>query len=152
MDAPPLAPPTPVVADELAARRRRNASWLIAGGAVAVAAAGAAGGGPRATVPRGHRRAGPRRDGHAAIAARVEATGGAPRLTWTPIAGVDGYRITVYRGDGRVAWGPIDAAAPPLDLPSAASLPPGRYRWRVEAVDDGRATARSPLLELVVER
>lgn len=146
--------PREVVRDELAARRKRNARWLIGAGVVAVAAAALL-----VLWPRGDGRddglggGGPvRGDGIAAIDVQQPPAKG-PRpsaFAWTAAANADTYRVTVYTADGRAVWGPIAVPSSPAPLPPDVALPPGDYRWRVEALRGGTVIARSPLTPFAV--
>jgi hypothetical protein len=61
------------------------------------------------------------------------AVGDVAELRWTPVAGADRYRVTVFDAEGRVVYEaePVAAVAP---LPDSVRLTPGRqYLWKVEA-------------------
>lgn len=142
--------------DELAARRRkRTARWLIGAGVLAVAAAALL-----VMWPRGGARdaglgggGGPVRGDRLAALDVLQPPARGPRpaaFAWTAAATAETYRVTVYTADGRVVWGPIAVPSSPAPLPADVALPPGDYRWRVEALRGGVVTARSPLTPFAV--
>jgi len=78
--------------------------------------------------------------------AAVEVSAQGRVLSWTPVAGADGYAISVFAEDGTPVWS-TEAAAPPVTWRDAA---PGRYRWEVEARAGDRTVATSRLAPLVI--
>lgn len=76
-------------------------------------------------------------------------TDGATTLTWTPLTGATGYRVSMFSEDGVPVW-MRTVAAPPVAWPPDVARPSGVYRWRVEALGDGtvRATSRLSVLEV----
>ncbi len=60
------------------------------------------------------------------------ATRAIPDFVWVPVKGAAHYRVEFRRG-GRVVQ-TTETSAPRLHV-TAASLPPGRYRWRVWPLD-----------------
>jgi hypothetical protein len=69
---------------------------------------------------------------------------GAP-LRWKAMAGAETYRVRIYTAEGTPAW----SSAPSAELEVAPpELPPGAYRWEVEALRGGDVVARSRLTQL----
>jgi hypothetical protein len=142
--------------DARAKRRRRNAAWLIGGGAAALAAAALLLVWPRGDgqTPDGAGSGAVRGDGVAPIEI-VAPRGPGPRpatFTWRAIDRAETYRVTIHADDGRAVWQQAaDAAgAAAVSLPADVALPPGAYRWRVEALRGGAVVARSPLVPFAV--
>ena len=81
----------------------------------------------------------------------------ARRLAWAPVAGVDGYRVELFRGPDRIFV--RDTTGPDVTVPGTwtfeharESLSPGEYRWIVWSVTAGlRSTQAIVQSKLVVE-
>ena len=76
---------------------------------------------------------------------------GAPVFIWTPVAGATRYRVEIFSDDGRPLWSG-EMTAPPMRWPEALPKTKGAYRWRVEALGDESAVARSRLTPLEIAR
>ena len=64
-----------------------------------------------------------------------------PRVTWTPVAGAEEYRVRVFSEDGRPLWS-VTTSANEASWPDAVA---GSYSWSVEAQRGGDVIARSRL-------
>lgn len=144
----------PAVQHEVRAVERRGGNrtrWLALAGVAAAALLALVVRMPRTTIPDSPHRASPITAAPAPQAVSpVGAVAGVRQLRWTPVAGAERYRVTLFDANGTVLY---EAEQPGTELTLPDSVVPGpgvRRWWRVEAQLGFDRWAASDLNEFVI--